>query len=73
MCRSDVARIFVLLMVVAICAGAAPADWKMMITTADRKRDDQGKLLPLPSYDETPGKGERGLTPSRSPIRRSTL
>ncbi len=55
--RSAAAKLFLLLMVAAICGGAAPADWKSMITIAKTKRDAQGKLLPLQSYDETIRRG----------------
>ncbi|MCK4999070.1 MAG: hypothetical protein KAS23_06035 [Anaerohalosphaera sp.] len=36
---------------------AVPADWKSMITVAERKRDEKGDLLPLQSYDETIRRG----------------
>ena len=32
-------------------------EWQKMITIADRKRDDAGKLLPLQSYEETIRRG----------------
>jgi hypothetical protein len=35
----------------------AEKDWKSMITIADRKRDEQGRLLPLQSYDQTIRRG----------------
>jgi len=34
-------------------ATAAPVDWKSMMTVAETKRDANGDLLPLQSYDET--------------------
>ena len=36
-----------------IDASSADVDWKPMMTVAERKRDAQGQLLPLQSYDET--------------------
>ena len=54
---SVIAIMVTLFMVATICAGAAPADWKRMITIAERKRDAQGKLLPLQSYDQTIRRG----------------
>ena len=36
---------------------AAPIDWRPMITIAETKRNEQGKLLPLQSYDETIRRG----------------
>ena len=40
-----------------LSAAPARADWKSMIKVADRKRDVQGNLLPLQSYDETIHRG----------------
>ncbi len=37
--------------------GEAALDWKAMMTIAERKRDAQGDLLPLQSYDETIRRG----------------
>jgi len=51
------ARCFLLLMAGLIGVGAAPADWKSTITIAETKRDAQGNLLPLQSYDETIARG----------------
>ncbi len=34
-----------------------PFDWRQMMTVAPRKRDAEGKLLPLQSYDETIRRG----------------
>jgi len=34
-----------------------PFDWRQMMTIAPRKRDAEGKLLPLQSYDETIRRG----------------
>jgi len=34
-----------------------PYDWKSNMVIADRKRDAEGKLLPLQSYDETVRRG----------------
>jgi len=48
---------FLFLLVGVIGGGAVPADWKSMITIAERKRDAQGNLLPLQSYDETIRRG----------------
>ncbi|HEX5790469.1 MAG TPA: hypothetical protein VFY13_04910 [Luteolibacter sp.] len=36
---------------------AKPVDWRKMMTIAERKRDAQGGLLPLQSYDETIRRG----------------
>jgi hypothetical protein len=38
-------------------AAEAPLDWMAMMTIAERKRDAQGDLLPLQSYDETIRRG----------------
>jgi len=40
-----------------MAANAADIDWKPLITIADSKRDAQGNLLPLQSYDETIRRG----------------
>jgi len=40
-----------------MAATAAAADWKSMMTIAATKRDAQGDLLPLQSYDETIRRG----------------
>jgi hypothetical protein len=40
-----------------VVANAADKDWKSMITIAETKRDAQGDLLPLQSYDETIRRG----------------
>ena len=52
-------RITMMLVVAAILTEnrTAPADWKSMITIAERKRNEQGNLLPLQSYDETIRRG----------------
>jgi len=48
----------VLAITVAMGVGSAEAlDWKSMIRIAERKRDAQGNLLPLQSYDETIRRG----------------
>ncbi|MFZ9935820.1 MAG: hypothetical protein ACO3JG_02040 [Luteolibacter sp.] len=46
------------LMVVAVPGrSAGAADWKSLMTVAEVKRDEQGKLLPLQSYEETIRRG----------------
>lgn len=55
--RRATAKIFLFLLVGVIGGDAAPADWKSMITIAEKKRDAQGNLLPLQSYDETIRRG----------------
>ena len=55
--RRAAARTFLLLMVGLIGVGGAPEDWKSTITIAKTKRDAQGNLLPLQSYDETIRRG----------------
>jgi len=37
--------------------GVLQVDWRKMMTVAERKRDAQGNLLPLQSYDETIRRG----------------
>jgi len=47
----------VLILMAETIGNAEAADWKSMMTIADRKRDARGKLLPLQSYDETIRRG----------------
>ena len=42
---------------VIIATNASTFDWKPLMTVAEVKRDAQGKLLPLQSYDETIRRG----------------
>ena len=56
----DMARITGLLLAAGCMAAdlqAADIEWKSMMTVAERKRDAQGQLLPLQSYDETIRRG----------------
>ena len=38
-------------------AAAGDIDWKPLMTVAERKRDAEGSLMPLQSYDETIRRG----------------
>ena len=65
MCKSKIqlkgmARITGLLLAAGCMAAdlqAADIEWKSMMTVAERKRDAQGQLQPLQSYDETIRRG----------------
>ena len=54
MARNTIIR---LCLALCIVSGIASANWKSLITIAERKRDVQGDLLPLQSYDETIRRG----------------
>ena len=54
-CGRAVVQLAVLVECTAACSTvlAVDVDWKPLMTIAERKRDSQGALLPLQSYDET--------------------
>jgi hypothetical protein len=45
------------LLLAALTTNSGALDWKSLMTVAEVKRDEHGKLLPLQSYDETIGRG----------------
>ena len=58
-CGRAVVQLAVLVECTAACSTvlAVDVDWKPLMTIAERKRDSQGALLPLQSYDETIRRG----------------
>ena len=55
--RSAAVGVFLLMAGWIVTGAATEADWKSMMTIAETKRDAQGALLPLQSYDETIRRG----------------